>query len=409
MKFIIKESQYLLFIEQFDPEDEKLYPSSKPTKAQQKNREEYGYEGGIKNEPTDVSWEGFYNPKDKHTILSILQFGSAFIPFAGPFISAGIGLYDAKTYYDEGDKTNAGIVGVLSMLPFLGKIPVVKQVTQKIGTKGMSLLMGKLSKGGANLTKAELEIANVIKNYTPQIQEELSKMGPKLKGVVKELDLYKANYIKKYGENEYNTLITKYLYDGIDKNTFIKTLKNVKDVNIRIKPILGGGQDHRVYQIISNPNQILKVEIRPGQVEQWYNTFKKNPDFFPKIFRKTKVKGQDGKLLDAVILEKLNTKPFMDLWGKLESSLHKSQRLLPHNEQTVNLEYMLKRLKTYPHLNKKWSNLIKTIKSESPELSGKVDEFDKIINRWYEITPNPDIRKFNLGYDENDILKVLDI
>jgi hypothetical protein len=31
------------------------------------------------------------------------------------------------------------------------------------------------------------------------------------------------------------------------------------------------------------------------------------------------------------------------------------------------------------------------------------------VEELYKITPNPDIRKFNLGYDANDILKALDI
>jgi hypothetical protein len=402
MKFIIKESQHKFLLEQSEYLMDKRANAIANVTGIRSNKDYKSIDKLI-----DKAHQG--KPIDPHTLMTILQIGTAFIPVVGPFISAGIGLADAAMYYKEGDKNAAGLTAAFSMIPFAGKIinkiPGVKQ----LGSKGMASLASKLSSGGKNLTMAEKEIAEAIKKYSPEIQEELSKMGPKLSKIVKEVNANKSNFIKKYGEDEYNKLLTKYLYDGIDKKTFVNTLKNVKNPNIKIKPLLGGGQDHRVYQIISNPNQIVKVEIRPGQVEQWYNTFKKNPDFFPKIFRKTKVKGQDGKLLDAVILEKLNTKPFMDLWGKLESSLHKSQRLLPHNEQTVNLEYMLKRLKTYPHLNKKWSNLIKTIKSESPELSGKVDEFDKIINRWYEITPNPDIRKFNLGYDSNGVLKVLDI
>jgi len=414
MKFIIKESQYRLFVEQFDPEDEKLYPRSKPTKAQQKSSDEYEYEGGIKNEPTNVSIDGFYNPKDKHKYLTLLGIGTAFIPYVGPFISAGIGLYDAKTYYDEGDKTSAGLTAAFSMLPFAGsifmKIPGVKQ----LGVKGMALLSSKLISKSA-LTKAELEVANSIVQWEPQVQKELMKMAPKLTKVAKDLNLYKSSYIKKYGEDEYNRLLAKFLYDTIDESKFIQTLKTAsKSSNIKIKPVLGGGQDHRVYQIISNPNQVVKVEIRPGEVEQWYNTFKKHPDFFPKIFRKTKVKGKGGELLDAVVLEKLDTKPFMDLWDKLESTLYKTQRSLPYSQQNLRLERILKKLKEYPELNKVWRDLIKTIKSESPELSGKVDEFDKIIEKWYRIKPQdnvggPDIRKFNLGYDTNGVLKVLDI
>lgn len=381
MKFIIKESQHKFLVEQ-------------------------SMVGWAKDLPPGAAMEVAKGwSKGNHTVNTILEIGTAFIPFIGPFLSAGIGLMDAAQYYDEGDKTSAGLTAAFSMIPFIGKIPGVKE----LGSRGMAALASKLI-SKTKLTKAESEIVNSIVHYQPHIQKELMKMAPKLTKVMKEINLYKVSYVKKFGEDEYNRLLTRFLYDSIDEPKFIQTLKTAgKTSNIKIKPILGGGQDHRIYQILSNPNQIVKVELRPGEIEKWYNTFKNNPDFFPKIFRKTKVRGQDGKLLDAVILEKLNTKPFMDLWDKLESILHKSQTSLPYNQQTSNLEYLLKKLKIYPNLNKKWDYLIKTIKSGSPELSGKVDEFVKIVDELYKITPNPDIRKFNLGYDTNGVLKVLDL
>jgi hypothetical protein len=59
---------------------------------------------------------------DPHTLMSIAQIGTSFIPFVGPFISAGIGLADAKMYYSEGDKKTAGITAALSMIPFVGSL-----------------------------------------------------------------------------------------------------------------------------------------------------------------------------------------------------------------------------------------------------------------------------------------------
>ena len=41
--------------------------------------------------------------------------------------------------------------------------------------------------------------------------------------------------------------------------------------------------------------------------------------------------------------------------------------------------------------------------------SSDTNNFFKLVDRLYEISPNPDIRKFNFGYDSNGLLKSLDI
>ena len=375
MKIIISESQYKLILEQ---------RSDAAMDSQAK---------AISNLPSEY----------KHTLMTIFGIGTTFIPFVGPFIATAIGLADASLYYREGDKKTAGVVATFSMLPFVGsivsKIPGIKQ----LGTKGMALLASKLSKGGSNLTKAELEITNAVKNYTPQIQSELTKMAPKLKGVMKEVNMFRGNFIKKYGEPEYNKLLSKYLYDGIDQKTFLNTLKNVKSPNIKIKPILGAGADHRVFQSSLNPNQIFKAELRPGEIDKWYDTFKKHPNLFAKTFKKVKVKDSDGTLLNAVVMEKLNTKPFIELWDTMEKTLRK----MP-NSMDVSLEYLSKHI-TEPSYRKVWNNFLNYSKKQEPTISNKITEFSKMVDELYKITPNPDIRKFNLGYDTSGLLKSLDL
>jgi hypothetical protein len=345
---------------------------------------------------------------DPHTLMSIAQIGTSFIPFVGPFISAGIGLADAKMYYSEGDKKTAGITAALSMIPFVGslisKIPGVKQ----LGSKGISLLASKLSKGSKNLTKAESEIVNAVKTYSSQVQSELTKMGPKLKGVVKELEMYKGNFIKKYGQQKYNELIVKYLYDGIDKKTLLSQIKNVKNPNIMIKPVLNAGADHMVFQSVKNPNVIFKAEQRAGEVNKWYDTFVKNPKVFAKTFRKVKVKGNDGKLLDAVVMEKLDTSKFMTLWDAMSVELNKFQSKMGPSSQH-SLERLVKSIKQDRGMKIKWETFIPFFKKSYPQLAPKADEFIKMVEKLYKITPNPDIRKFNLGYDKSGILKALDI
>ena len=70
---------------------------------------EYGwYPGYDKDRQSAENWY----KQNAHTVNTVLQIGSAFIPVIGPFISAGIGLADAKKYYDEGDTKTAGLIGM---------------------------------------------------------------------------------------------------------------------------------------------------------------------------------------------------------------------------------------------------------------------------------------------------------
>jgi hypothetical protein len=104
---------------------------------------------------------------DQHVVNTIFGIGSAFIPLIGPFIAAGIGLYDANLYYKEGDEKTAGLVAVLSLLPGIGsltsKIPGIKE----IGSKGMGEL-GKKLLTKAPLSKIEQSILNGL-NKDPQL------------------------------------------------------------------------------------------------------------------------------------------------------------------------------------------------------------------------------------------------
>lgn len=381
MRILVTESQYSNIIEPFIKE------------------QDLGLKGKTLAPKYAPPKRGQANPEDTHTMNTVLQIASAFIPYVGPFVSAGIGAADAGLYWNEGDKTSAVITGVFSFLPFLTFVPGAKE----LGSKGMSLLADKLLKGGANLTKAEAEIVNAVKMFTPKIQEELTKMAPKLKNVVKELNLYKPNFVKKFGEAEYNKLLAKFLYDGIDQKTFLNTLKNVKSPTIKVKPVLGGGRDHRVFQSAIHPDRVIKAELRPGEVDKWYDVFNNNQKIFAKPFSKTKIKNTDGTMLSAVVMEKLNTLPFTNMWDSMEKLLMK----MPGNTYST-LEYVVKNIGN-PIVKKTWDNLAKYIKQQDPSIASKVDEFYKMVDELYKITPKPDIRQFNFGYNKEGILKALDI
>jgi hypothetical protein len=117
---------------------------------------------------------------DPHTRNMVLGIAAAFIPLVGPFISAGIGLYDAKQYYDEGDTKTAGMVAMFSVIPGINAIKTAIPLVKKLGTKGMTLLGTKLSKGVKIVNPEEIEIVNSIRKYRPLIQQELNKKANEL-------------------------------------------------------------------------------------------------------------------------------------------------------------------------------------------------------------------------------------
>jgi len=363
--------------------------------------EQSSYEKGIMDRSSNMLNK--ISNVDPHTLMTITQIGTAFIPVAGVFISATIGLADAGMYYNEGDKTNAGIAAAFSMLPFVSKIPGVK----KLGSKGMALLAGKLGKGTKNLTEIEIGVLNAVAKEGDMVKSQLNNVSAKLSRLGKQLDLYRKNYVTKYGESEYKTLLWKYLYGGVNEESFISTLKNVKNPNIRIKPVLGGGRDHRIFQSAIHADQVIKAEIRPGEVNLWYDTFKKYPKIFVNVIKKSKVKGTDGVLMDAVVLEKLNTEPFVNLWNNMESLLIKMERQTPGSPMT-GLESTLKNIQN-PAFKNVWNKFLTYVKQNNPAIFSKVNELNVMVGELYKITPKPDIRQLNFGYDKNGILKALDL
>jgi hypothetical protein len=378
-------------------------------------------------------------PIDWHLVLTISSIATAFIPFVGPFISAGIDLADAAYYYNQGDKKTAGFVGMFAILPLISKIPGVKE----LGKKGMSTLATKLL-NKSELTPLEKEVAESLAKNKDEISKELSAFSKKatyqkfreeadriidfnrhkhyfpdeksiskavdnLMSISSEAELLKSNYIKKYGQNEYEIILRGYLLDG-DKKVFLDQLKNVKNPNIQIKPVFGEGRDHRVYQSKLYPDRIFKVELAPGEVDKWFTIFKENPDIFPKIYKKTKMKDKQGKIFSSVVLEKLETKKFTKLWSELEGEMAELFKNIPSSKRSTSLEGLVSRDALFiPEYKNLWEQLLNHIKNTRPEMYSQVNEFSELINKLHKITKTPDVRKFNFGYDKQGVLKCLDI
>ena len=113
--------------------------------------------------------------QNAHTINTVLQIGTAFIPFIGPFISAGIGLADAKRYYDEGDTKTAGLVGLFAFIPGVGglanKLGLGKWTSKALGKVGKKISLG------SKLSPAETQVVSIFTKNKQLIQSEMAKIG----------------------------------------------------------------------------------------------------------------------------------------------------------------------------------------------------------------------------------------
>lgn len=364
--------------------------------------------------------------RDSLYLMAAITFGFVILPgplqaIATPLkraIKTGVGM-TSKVVIDGlkiiGDSLNTLLVGIPSQVNSALKSPLAKNIMGKWSTK----ISGFIDNFTTRIKQLLSKLTNKVKpplskiDYTKKLEEfippnyltnpkEVSELTSNLKKLGNEVEIIKSNYIKKYGEREYKSLMQKYLYGGIDKKTLISKLKNVKNPNIRVKSPMGGGADHRIFNS-TNPKLVYKAEIRPGEVDKWYDLFSKNPDVFPKVGKKVKVKDDSGKMLDAVVIERLDTSKFMNFWDDMEKNLFQIQKKLPYNEQ-ISLEYLLKNFKKNESVKKQFNIFKKQTKPSSD-----TNNFFKLVDRLYEISPNPDIRKFNFGYDSNGLLKSLDI
>jgi hypothetical protein len=160
MRYVITERQYILISEQAGP----TLTSSNQTSSLQPTT---NVKSGISEVP-DISM---------HTVLMIGGMAAAIIPYVGPFLSAGIGLYDAKLYYDEGDTKMAGLVGLFAIIPGIGGL-AAKLGLGKWGARALAEV-GKKIGSGAKLTASEVQVANVIAQNRNLIQQEIAKLGAK--------------------------------------------------------------------------------------------------------------------------------------------------------------------------------------------------------------------------------------
>ncbi len=111
-----------------------------------------------------------------HTVLTVLQIGTAFLPVIGWAVSAGIGLIDANEYRKEGDPKTAGLVALFSVMPGIGKLVQKIPGMNQLGKKGMSLLAKKLSIAKTTAVKfsaVEMEVINELAKNNIFIKQQI--------------------------------------------------------------------------------------------------------------------------------------------------------------------------------------------------------------------------------------------
>jgi hypothetical protein len=139
---------------------------------------------------------GGMTPEQAHNVISTLTFISAFIPFVGPFIAAGLGTADAAILWSEGKKGEAALTAALSLIPFAAEIPALKGVGQEVFQSIAAKTINKIPFNSSELVvvqelqaaKADVELAAKewikSKSSSPAVQEFASIVKKKGEGAI---------------------------------------------------------------------------------------------------------------------------------------------------------------------------------------------------------------------------------
>lgn len=204
-----------------------------------------------------------------------------------------------------------------------------------------------------------------------------------------------------------------------DKNlrNFIKTtIREFLNEELRKKTIIGKGKDHVVYDYEGDPSKVIKVawgsdgnKYDPDAELKLVNldpshiaTFKKYPEFFPKVHKFTD---------KYAIIDKLNT----DKIKNEQSELYKQFSQLGISDfKYMNENYAIADIYTQLAIRRGLFNKVlqKLIGNgqyfESPILQKYMDFFQRILNSQLGKNKRLDVSAVNIGHDEKGYLKLLD-
>jgi len=158
----------------------------------------------------DIEFKRGLTSEQIHNILAVLELGTAFIPIAGPVISAGIGAIDASLYYAEGDKDMGVFMLLVTLLP---ELKIASNITKSAKLmKGQKMVEKKILSGKPlkNLTTFEVEFIESLKTLNPsklnsEIKESIARRADNiLQTQGEKLTEQQKTYLKDYSKI-YNT------------------------------------------------------------------------------------------------------------------------------------------------------------------------------------------------------------
>ncbi len=255
---------------------------------------------------------------DVHNMNTILQIVTAFIPYAGPFISAGFGGADAMLYWKEGDKTSAVVVALFSFLPGLSLIPGAKE----LGKKGMAKLFSKFIKG-EKFTPLEDKVAKELGKESQLIKNEVDKVIDLTRKSNKTPKVARDYGIIKISDNL--ELITKPRFKEYVAQ--VKSLKNPADLMDLKKGVDALGEYYYMSAKMSNPIDAGKafqklIEYIPKgarfgervtgslSTDSFYNMLRRAKAFQPKVVGKVRMNPSGVKRFQDLIKNNVKSDAF---------------------------------------------------------------------------------------------------
>ncbi len=177
------------------------------------------------------------------------------------------------------------------------------------------------------------------------------------------------------------------------------------------KEPVGSGTEHVIYPSKRNPNIVYKVG-KERTIEKWFDIFKKNPKYFPKVFKVGNINSSDG-IKKYVALEKLDVGKATDEFKFLEDTLLQLGKFVSQHDYSI--EDVFNTVLTDSDLDNEITNELREFDPKAYKIYIKWVNFLHTVN---EIVRNSktrfklsriDIHRFNFGYDSKGNLKCLDI
>jgi hypothetical protein len=244
---------------------------------------------------TDIRGHEIVAPSNAERAATI-EFQLSSLPEIGLAFATLFGLYHTIDEYSKGNKKTAGFIGVLTTLPFIGSIRSLIPQIANFTAEDMALFASKL-KTGAKLTSQETQLAKSIAANGNDIKQAVSKLGPKISPVVKEIQTYKLPYISRMGQQSYDELLQKYFMGTIDKNQLVSELRLGRN------PSPGLAQFVTKYGVKFFDNEIK-------QIQDLSKSFKDMPNY-----SKTSIAVKTAAGVEKNITIQLIDKKVLNQWG----------------------------------------------------------------------------------------------